>query len=73
MHVLVRRAHGRAIGEAFGDPVESFEELYLFDGCEDADATQRVNPGLAGGHVLRPEAVVDGEGAVEGVERLGGS
>src|SRR5207245_2181609 len=39
----------------------------------DADPAQRMHPGLARRDVLGPQAVIDGEAAVERVERLTGT
>ena len=60
MHVLVGRAHGRAIGQPLGDAVETVEQLRLLGSGHDADAAESMHPGLAGGHVLGPQPVIDG-------------
>src|SRR6266550_1083666 len=64
VHVFIGSAGGGAVSELVGDAVESFEQLRFFRGGQDARAAQRVYPRLAGGDVLRPETMIDGEAAV---------
>jgi len=62
--VLVRRAHCGPVGEFVRDAVEAFEQLRFFGGGQHTGAAQGVYPCLAGGDVLRPETMIDGEAAV---------
>ncbi len=70
VYVLVWRAHGCPVGEALGDAVEAVLELRLLGGRHNADPAERVHPRLARDDVLRPEAMMDGEAAVQRVERF---
>src|SRR3989454_9372516 len=69
-HVLSGSARGGAVGQPLGDAVQPLEHVRFFGRREHADAAQGLDPGLAGRDVLRPEAVVHGETAVQGIERL---
>ena len=73
MDVFIGRTGGRAVGESLGDAVQAVEELGFFFGGQHAHAAEGVHPGLAGGDVLRPEAVIHRETAVQGVEGFRGT
>jgi hypothetical protein len=70
VHVFVGGTSGRTISETIGDAIEPLLELGFFGGRHDPHAAEGVDPGLARHDVLRPEAVIDGEAAVQRVERL---
>ena len=64
VHVFVRRADGRAVGEFVGDAIQSFEQQRFFAGAQNARAPQGVHPCLTREDVLRPETMIDGKTAV---------
>ena len=66
--VLIGRAHGGTVGQPLGDAVQALEQLRLFGGREHTHPAKGVDPGLARGHVLGPDAVIDGETAVQRIE-----
>jgi len=70
VHVFVGRANGSAVREAIGDAVEPALELGFLRRRHDADAAEGVHPRFAREDVLRPEAMIDGEAAVQRVERF---
>ncbi len=68
--VFIGCAHCGAIRKPIGDAIEALEELRLFGRRQNPGAAQRVDPGFAREDVLRPEAMVDGKGTVQRIERL---
>ncbi len=65
VHVLVRRARCRSVGEALSHPVQPGQERHLLVGLQHAGAPQRQHPGPRRAHVLRPEPVVHRQAAVQ--------
>ena len=68
--VFIGRAHGGAVRQPLRHAVQAFEQVRFLDGGEDADAAERVDPGLARRDVLRPQAVVHRQAAIQGIERF---
>ena len=68
--ILVGRTGRGAVRQTLGHAIQPVQELQLFRRRQYADPTQGVHPRLAGGHVLRPQAVIYGEAAIQRVERF---
>jgi len=70
VHVFVWGADRGAVGELIRYAIETAKQLRFFMGSDNSSPAERVHPRLARGDVLRPEAMIDGEAAIQRVERL---
>ena len=70
VHVFVRCGDRGAVRELIGYAIEAAQQLRFFIDSDNPCLTECVHPRFARGDVLRPETMIDGETAIQRVERF---
>src|SRR5262249_10124119 len=70
VYVLIGGADCSPVGETLSDAVQAVQQLRFLRRREYANAAEGVDPRLARRDSLRPQAVIDRQTAIQGIERF---